>query len=110
MASIQADAELRLKDLPPSQQPNTAEEIWSAWTKALPSSQPPEAEECDEHPRKKQKRSAKAVALADNVLQSDDVVLASIDINLVSWLWKSNDPVLTLSAVRPGPDTRTSWK
>ena len=110
MASIQADAELRLKDLSPSQQPDTAEEFWSAWTKALPLSHVPEAEECDERPRKKQKRSAKAVALVDNVLQSDDVILASIDINLVSWLWKANDLVLTLSAVRPEPNTRTSWK
>ena len=110
MASVQADAELRLKDLSSSRQPNAAEEFWSAWTKALSSSQVPEAAECDERPRKKQKRSAKAVSLADNVSQSDDVVLASIDINLVSWLWNSNDLVLTLSAEPPGPVTRTSWK
>lgn len=110
MASIQADAELRLKDLSSSQRPDTAEEFWSAWTKALPLSNVPEAEGCDERPRKKQKRNAKAVALVDNALQSDDVVLASIDINLVSWLRKSNDLALTLSAVRPAPNTRTSWK
>lgn len=84
MASIQADAELRFEDLPSLRQPNAAEKFWSAWAKTLPSLQVPEASENDERPRKKQKHNAKAVPLADNVLGSDDVILASIDINFVS--------------------------
>jgi len=79
MANIQADAQLRLKDLP-----NSAEEFWSAWAKALFSSHVAATAECDERPRKKQKRSVDAVSLADNLSHSDDVILASIDITLVS--------------------------
>src|SRR5579871_2112997 len=90
MASIQANAELHLKDLQSLRQPKIAKEFWSTWTKALPSSHVPVATEFDEPPKKKQKHSTKAVPLADNVLRSEDVVLASIDINLVSWFMKNH--------------------
>jgi len=86
MANIQAAAELRLKDLPSLRQPNATEEVWAAWTKALRSLQVSEAADRNEPPRKKQKRSTKATSFAD-VSQSDDIVLASIDINLVSHSW-----------------------